>query len=449
MRFSVIIPTLNEAEVINERIVQVRSLNPEVEIIVADGGSTDSTVKIAELRGVKVCRSRRGKGWQCNAGAALASGDVLAFLHADAALPPGAFAQLEDIFRDDKVQIGTFRLSFDVEHWLLRFFHLLSRLDPGLMRFGDQCIVVRKSFFNSLGGFPELSLFEDIGLMRKARKVARIHRFPMVVTASSRRFLQNGFIKQQVRNVFYTLLYFLGMPPEKIAVKYECSNSRLGSAAIIIFARFPRPGEVKTRMSDSLSGEVAANFYRLCAERVFDESSKLPDNIRKHVVYAGEKDGDEIRRWAGAQFRFSPQVGGGLGKRIERAFSAVFKEGARKVIILASDVPDLSAEIIDDAIRMLERHDIVIGPCLDGGYYLLGMKKLYKKLFRRISWSTEQVYQQTISCAEKMELTVYNLPSLADIDTEEDLRKWSAMVTCASHPVLQYARALGFKAGQD
>jgi len=117
---------------------------------------------------------------------------------ADTTLPTDVFIELEEIFRNSTVKIGTFFVSFDVDHWLLYFFQLLSHLDPGLFRFGDQCIVMRRSFFESLQGFPEYRLFEDIGLIQKARKVTRIYRFPMKVTTSARRFRQHGVIRQQL-----------------------------------------------------------------------------------------------------------------------------------------------------------------------------------------------------------------------------------------------------------
>jgi glycosyltransferase A (GT-A) superfamily protein (DUF2064 family) len=89
-------------------------------------------------------------------------------------------------------------------------------------------------------------------------------------------------------------------------------------------------------------------------------------------------------------------------------------------------VPDLSAEIIKKAFYSLNESDVVIGPCYDGGYYLIGMKKLHEELFHDISWGTEQVFQQTLLAVKENGLTVQQLPLLIDIDTEEDLRRWIA-----------------------
>ena len=237
MTFSVIIPTLDEEAIIHGCIAAIRRLEPDAETVVADGGSTDDTIRIARELGVRVCRSKPGRGTQCNAGAEMATGGVLVFLHADTRLPDGAFQKLREIFSDERVQCGTFRVSFDVDHWFLRLLSFLSLLDPGFFRFGDQCLVIRKSLFESVGGFPDWRLFEDMELVRRARRRTRIRRFPLTVTTSARRFLQNGVIRQQARNTWYTARYLLGACPEKLAAEYERGNRYLRDAALSILLR--------------------------------------------------------------------------------------------------------------------------------------------------------------------------------------------------------------------
>ncbi|MFC2001150.1 TIGR04283 family arsenosugar biosynthesis glycosyltransferase [Chloroflexota bacterium] len=222
--FSVIIPTLNEEEIIEKCIFSIRFINKNVEIIIADGHSTDATTRIAEKCGVRVCASEPGRGIQCNTGASIATGDILVFLHADTELPAIAFDQLNKYFQNSKIQIGTFRLSFDNNHWLFRLYSIPSRFECALTRFGDQCIVVRKSFFNSIGGFPSWPLFEDLGFMQKAGKITRIYRFRATVKTSARRFLKHGILRQQLLNIWYIFLYFIGVAPEKLALLYERHN---------------------------------------------------------------------------------------------------------------------------------------------------------------------------------------------------------------------------------
>lgn len=221
MKFSVIIPTLNEEESIRDTIRKVYDLNPDVEIIVADGGSEDGTTKIAYEEGATVTDSRRGRGPQCNAGVENASGNIFLFLHSDTILPQDAFKVLEKSFHDENMQIGTFKVAFEPKHWLLDICAYFLRFDSVITRFGDQCIVVRKSFFDDIGGFPDWPLFEDTHILQAARKRTQIHFFPGTVITSSRRFIENGVLTQLLRDLGYMVLFLVGVDPRELARRYE------------------------------------------------------------------------------------------------------------------------------------------------------------------------------------------------------------------------------------
>ncbi|MDX1687462.1 MAG: TIGR04283 family arsenosugar biosynthesis glycosyltransferase [Candidatus Promineifilaceae bacterium] len=221
VRFSVVIPTLNEATVIGEQVRRTLALEPGAEVIVADGGSDDATAALAAQAGAIVVEGRRGRGSQLNAGAAQATGDVLLFLHADTQLPANAFSLLRERFAAGDAQIGTFRLAFDQAHWLFAVYTFFSRFDSVFTTFGDQCIVVRRSFFLTLGGFPDWPLFEDVALLQKARRQTRVHSFPAAVVTSARRFEREGIVRQSLRNGWYVLRYLLGASPWDLAASYE------------------------------------------------------------------------------------------------------------------------------------------------------------------------------------------------------------------------------------
>ncbi|MEO8398604.1 MAG: TIGR04283 family arsenosugar biosynthesis glycosyltransferase [Ignavibacteriaceae bacterium] len=220
MKYSVIILSYNEENTILNCINSIKSSKDNVEIILADGGSIDSTVFIAKKENILIKNCSKGRGIQCNEGAAEASGDILLFLHADTVLPKNAFQILEIFFKDEKVKIGTFRLKFNNANKFLSLYTKFTKVDSMFTRFGDQCIVVRKKFFNVLNWFPNWQLFEDVEFLRAARRKTKIHSFPSYVTTSARRFEKKGFIKQQLFNGWLFLNYLLKIPPEKLALKY-------------------------------------------------------------------------------------------------------------------------------------------------------------------------------------------------------------------------------------
>lgn len=226
LRFSVVIPTLDEEAMVGKQVGHVLALEPGVEVIVADGGSKDATASRAADAGAVVVHGARGRGSQLNVGAAWATGDVLLFLHADTLLPANAFELLCGCFANDEVQIGTFRLAFDREHWLFTLYTFFSRFDSVFTTFGDQCIVVRRSFFEALGGFPEWPLFEDVALLQRARQRTSVCSFPAAVVSSARRFEREGIVRQSLRNAWYVLRYLWGMSPWELAAKYEEARRR-------------------------------------------------------------------------------------------------------------------------------------------------------------------------------------------------------------------------------
>lgn len=225
-QYSVIIPALNEEALIGRCVAAVRALRDGVEVIVADGGSDDRTVERAEAAGARAVRAPRGRGPQLNAGAAAASGAILIFLHADTALPPDAFALLDDWFADPGVRCAKFRLGFDTRDWLLDLAARMMWFDSVLSSYGDQGIVIRRALFESLGGFPDWPLFEDVRLFERARAAANVHVIPAQVTTSARRFLANGVLNQLAQDLWLMTQYMAGEPPERIAAQYRGRKAR-------------------------------------------------------------------------------------------------------------------------------------------------------------------------------------------------------------------------------
>lgn len=226
MKFSVIVPVYNEEENVPGCIWQVRGLEPEAEIIIVDGGSTDGTVSAALQAGACVLRSELGRGTQFRVGARQADGDLLLFLHADTQLPADAFRVARQVFQDERVQVATYRLRFDARSRILAVYTFFSRFDSIFTRFGDQGILIRKEFYMALGGFPEWPLFEDVRLLQLARRRTRVFSLPATVTTSARRYLEHGVVRQQLRNLGCMLQYLAGVSPERLAERYRGKEKR-------------------------------------------------------------------------------------------------------------------------------------------------------------------------------------------------------------------------------
>ena len=223
-KYSIIIPTLNEEKVIEKVIAHLNSFKDDIEIIIADGRSEDKTTKIAEKYKVKVVQSSPGKGIQINEGLKNSTGEILVVLHADTLLPNNTFSLIEEAFLNDQIKIATFKLKFDYDHFILKFYSYFTRFDSVFTTFGDQVIIIRKAFLNKLGGFPDLPIFEDVELFRKARRHAKIFKLPATAETSSRRFMKKGIIKTQLLNAWYIFHYLKRTDSQKIHKKYFKSN---------------------------------------------------------------------------------------------------------------------------------------------------------------------------------------------------------------------------------
>ena len=239
---SVIIPALNEGEHIGDCIESAKKLNP-LEIIVVDGDSSDRTREIAEDNGAFVTQSRRGRGVQMNAGASIAKGEILLFLHADTIisnkvsslchteLDSGSEEMLKRV-QHDKTEIvgkyigGFFRLKFDDDSLSTRLVEFFANVRARLLSlpYGDQAIFIKRDIFKKVGGFREYPFLEDIDMAIRVRKFGRLQYLPFHVIASSRR-LKKGFpfspILVSFRNVFIALLFLFGLSPFSLIKLYK------------------------------------------------------------------------------------------------------------------------------------------------------------------------------------------------------------------------------------
>jgi rSAM/selenodomain-associated transferase 2 len=219
---SIIIPTLNEAESIGRLLPELLAL-PGVELLVVDGGSTDSTVDIAKSSGAEVLITSSGRAGQMNAGAEAARGDILLFLHCDTRLPPGFAAQVRDTMNRPGVSAGAFQLAIDGKGPGLRIIESLVNFRSRVlhMPYGDQGIFTTADMFFAVGPFPLQPIMEDFELMRRLKKKGRIKILSPAATTSARRWEKLGILKTTLINQAIIIGYFLGISPEKLAGWYR------------------------------------------------------------------------------------------------------------------------------------------------------------------------------------------------------------------------------------
>ncbi|MBC7515561.1 MAG: TIGR04283 family arsenosugar biosynthesis glycosyltransferase [Alkalinema sp. FL-bin-369] len=219
---SVIIPTYNEAANIQLTIDGLnRCKFSDIEIIVVDGGSQDETTAIAAQCGATVLISNPGRAAQMNAGAAIAQGSILLFLHADTAVPKG-FDQWIQAGLDDAIA-GAFDLKIDGDRWLLRGVEwgVAVRSRVCQLPYGDQGIFLKADTFYHLGGFPELPIMEDFVFMRTLRKKGRIAIVPAAVLTSARRWQAQGIWQTTFMNQVMIVGFYLGVKPDRLRAWYR------------------------------------------------------------------------------------------------------------------------------------------------------------------------------------------------------------------------------------
>jgi uncharacterized protein len=193
---------------------------------------------------------------------------------------------------------------------------------------------------------------------------------------------------------------------------------------LIIFTRYPEPGKAKTRLIPVLGAEGAANLHRQMTEYTISQVRKLQTDCFVSIqVYFTGSDRPSFQNWLGSDLIYHPQGKGDLGMRMSAAMKSAFSRGMDSAIIIGTDCPSLNSDLIAEAFQMLNQNDLVLGPATDGGYYLIGLRRLIPQLFLGINWGTSEVLQKTVKIANSLKLTVAYLTPLSDIDRPEDLAK--------------------------
>lgn len=217
----------------------------------------------------------------------------------------------------------------------------------------------------------------------------------------------------------------------------ECKLTNSSSTErLLVFARAPQLGRVKTRLCPPLNPEQALRLHRALVEDTLERLGNLPRAGLERWLYLSEalQSPDDLQVPPNWEQRL--QEGDDLGARLKHAFGQAFDENVERVVVIGSDSPTVPIQCIDEAFDKLSRHDVVLGPALDGGYYLLGSSRLVPELFEHISWGSPTVLQETIEALQRSGASCSMLIEWYDIDTAEDLARLREEVTFISrnHP---------------
>ncbi|MBL7649420.1 MAG: TIGR04283 family arsenosugar biosynthesis glycosyltransferase [Candidatus Hydrogenedentes bacterium] len=427
---AVIIPVLNEEAAIGKVIGDIPAWVDD--IIVVDNGSTDDTARVAAEHGARViAEPQRGYGAACLRGiSALNATDIVVFLDGDYSDHPEEMPLLVDPVIQGEVDFmvgsrargvrepGSLTPQAAFGNWLatklIRIFWGIRYSDLGPFR------AIRYRTLLQLGMADR-----DYGWTVEMQIKAALHAVPAdEVPVSYRKREGVSKVSGTVRGVVgagYKIL-------STIFLSALFSKHTLKTGLLIYFTRFPESGTTKTRLIPALGPEGAAELQRQLTEHTLRQSIPPLDEVETQIRYTGAAR-SALREWLGPDHLYAPQGEGNLGDRMARAVEEGFNQAYGKVVLCGTDCPALNSRHTLEAFRALDTVDLVIGPAVDGGYYLIGLAlnggpDEVQRLFEGVEWSTSTVREQTLANAERIGLSVELLEELSDVDEPEDLVHW-------------------------
>ena len=204
---------------------------------------------------------------------------------------------------------------------------------------------------------------------------------------------------------------------------------RSSPAAVLVFVRAPVAGRVKTRLAAEIGDAAALRVYRRLAEHAVSAALAVAPPAAVRVHYTPTDAGPAVRAWLGDGPEYLPQAEGELGARLHQAFAEGFAAGFGRIVVVGSDLPELTAERIGRALAVLETEPAVLGPARDGGYWLLGLREMAAGAFDGMPWSTGRLLDATLARLRASGVEPALLETLADVDTADDLpagwREWA------------------------
>lgn len=430
-------PVFNEGHVLAQRLRALQHLRVRgVELVVVDGGSIDATWAIASAYADQVRLAPRGRASQMNAGAQGGQADVLLFLHADTQLPDHAdrlIVQALDTALSHQRDWGRFDVRIDSTRPMLRVVECMMNLRSRLsgIATGDQAMFVRRAVFEALGGFAPIALMEDVELSARLKRRGPPICLRVPVVTSGRRWEKHGVWRTIVLMWHLRAAYFLGARPDALARQYGYAPAEavVASAAVVVLAKAPVAGLAKTRLIPLLGAVGAARAQRRFASRTLATAlAAAPGGVTLWCAPdPAHRFFRAVRRTMG--IACLPQPEGDLGHRMGRVFAHHFAQQPQMPLLLVgTDCPVLTPAHLQAAARALVSHDVVLIPVEDGGYVLIGMRRLVPQVFEGVAWSTPQVLAHTRAQLRRAGASWHELAPLWDVDEPADWQRLQALL---------------------
>ncbi|CAN5697287.1 hypothetical protein BH11PSE7_BH11PSE7_16590 [soil metagenome] len=427
----IVIPVLNEGAGLAARLHALTPLRSRgAEVVVVDGGSTDSTWAVASALADCVVLGPRGRATQMNAGARGSTADVLLFLHADTQLPPDADRLIAHAMQQGH-RWGRFDVCIAGSHPLLglvaRMMNLRSRL-TGIAT-GDQAIFVTRELFEAAGGFAPIPLMEDVQLCTRLRKLGAPACLPQRVTTSGRRWDTHGAWRTIILMWRLRTAYFLGASPDALARRYgyQPGPAQPPAFAVAVMARAPVAGQAKTRLAPLLGLRGAARAQRRFT-RCMLATARAATHVAPTLWCAPDTSHVFFRALQRGAAVCDTQAGGDLGARMLHVITShLVQQPDLPILLTGTDCPMLSPGHLHAAALALCTHDVVLVPAEDGGYVLIGMRRVVPQVFDGIDWSTPQVMAQTRERLRAAGASWHELPALWDVDEPADWQRLQTM----------------------
>lgn len=430
---SIIIPVLDEAEALSRYLPALQQWQSQGhEVIVVDGGSRDDSVAVAAEYADRIVHAPAGRANQMNAGARLAYGDLLLFLHIDTQLPEAGMEYLQQISASQGVGWGRFDIKLTGRSLAFRVIEraINWRSWASGIATGDQGIFVDRRLFMALGGYQSIPLMEDVELSQRLRKVCRPLCIPHKAVTSSRRWETHGIIKTTVLMWWLRWRYFVGASPKVLHRRYypehyRPENEPSVTTRLLLFAKVPERGNVKTRIQPLLGEDGAMDLHQRLIRYTWKRLSASQGTLGiRPELWASGVGGDTFFAALKPTPYLAIQTGQDLGERMWSAASHALAT-AQYVVIVGADCPSVDLAYVQEAVTALKRGvPVVLGPAIDGGYVLLGVRKpLVPEMFSDIPWGTDQVLKQTRSRLREQGIGWQELSPRWDVDRPEDLKR--------------------------